>query len=160
MGLIIRALLIAFLIQAALYLITNETEIIEDRITDKKYHNVLDTLGIQCQDVVIAQMCLETGIFSSKIFRENHNPFGMKFNNRGYADYELHGHAHYPSIIDALYDYRDWQNQMAGNRIFKSNEEYLDFLDHLPPNRSRRYAEDMLYTDKLRNIIHKLHSND
>lgn len=45
------------------------------------YKKILE-LGIAYPDVVLAQAKIETGNFTSKIFRENNNMFGMKLPGR------------------------------------------------------------------------------
>lgn len=58
-------------------------------------------------EVIVAQSQLETGDFTSPIFRENHNAFGMKHPqsrptlSRG----ESRGHAVYDSVRDSVEDY-------------------------------------------------------
>lgn len=114
------------------------------------FESIMEQLGINCPEVVMAQIVLETNYLTSKIFLDNHNLFGMKESSRDYDIGSQHGHALYPNTNASLLDYRAWQKIMGGHKC-KTNEEYLYFLDHLPGG--RRYAEDPLYTQKLKKII-------
>ena len=115
----------------------------------------LSALGIKFPKVVAAQLVLETGYFSSKIFKENHNGFGMKMHKRGRAKGVKNGHAYYDSFKDSILDYRTYQQMIlakAKEQGYKINseEDYLWLLDNLPHCRNCRYAEDISYTKKLR----------
>lgn len=127
--------------------VLNVVQLFEQRMED---------IGINCPEVVMAQIVLETNYLTSKIYRENNNLFGMKESRRNHDIGSQHGHALYPDAVASLRDYRDWQKMMGGDDI-PTNEEYLYFLDHLPGK--RRYAEDPNYTTKLKHIIKILHNN-
>jgi flagellum-specific peptidoglycan hydrolase FlgJ len=118
-----------------------------------KLQYVLDTVGILNSKVVICQWVHETGIMKSKVYRENHNPFGMKESSRHWDIGTLNGHAvyeHFPHdgecniicYMDAIYDYRDWQRARGWKG--GTDEQYYQFL------LDKHYAEDTKYIDKLR----------
>jgi len=109
---------------------------------------IMEKMGIQCPKVVCCQMLLETADLTSKIYRENNNGFGMKYNQRGHAVGVLNGHAKYETIYESILDYKDWQKRWFKDRVFTSDEEYMYALQHLPGGYS--YAEDSKYIDKLR----------
>jgi flagellum-specific peptidoglycan hydrolase FlgJ len=124
--------------------------------------DILTEEGVLFPGVALAQIMLETGVWSSKIYKENHNMFGMKASSRNFHIGSKHGHANYPHnphsgsckiecYLPSIKDYAAWQRQMIGNRKIETNEEYLHFLDNLPGN--RRYAEDPAYTRKLRKYL-------
>lgn len=118
--------------------------------------------GIQCPEVVVAQMCLETKYLTSRIYRENHNGFGMKVSVKDTFQIGEHlGHAKYECVPHSLLAYRDWQRRRFPNRKFKSNEEYIYALGHLFKNKDgswARYAEDKDYEKKLFYIINLLYN--
>lgn len=117
---------------------------------------LLEKVGISNGEVVLAQALLETGNFKSKIFLENNNAFGMKFNKRGWAKGTRNGHAFYDSTLDSFYDYKAWQDNIKrihGGEM--SDEEYLMVLNS-PYKDHRRYAEDRRYVEKLRILIKKI----
>lgn len=137
--------------------IRDEEVITQDSIT--KTLDIIGSYGIRNPKVVLAQTILETGYYKSLVFKENHNPFGMKHNKRGYSLCTKNGHAFYPhtphkdkctwKCYDAAFqDYAEWQKKIPENL---TDEQYLYYLDHLPGN--LRYAEDPEYTNKLKAIM-------
>ncbi len=122
----------------------------------KDYRTSMIEMGIQCPDVVVAQIIIETGYLSSKIYKENNNLFGMKESRRKWDIGSQYGHALYPSKAHSLLDYREWQQERSKGRIFKTNEEYIYFLGHLfqrDDGTWARYAEDRTYEDKIRFLL-------
>lgn len=101
--------------------------------------------SINNKNIVISQTILETNGFTSNIFIENNNLFGMKQamvrpttatgTNRGHATYE-----HWTCSVK---DYKLWYDYMTRNGTYQN---YYSFLVHIG------YAEDTEYIYKLRNI--------
>lgn len=114
-------------------------------------------LGINHPEVVISQMYLETGRFTSKVYKENNNPFGMRHNSRGYSKKSNLNHAYYETLSDALMDYKEWQEIWGLDKIV-SRDAYIERLNRLKVTSSGsilRYAEDLTYTTKVRRILAK-----
>lgn len=115
--------------------------------------------GIKFAEVPVAQSYWETGGFVSAIYKENKNPFGMKYNSRGLATGVNRGHATYPNQIAALKDYAAWQRTRiaAFERRFhkiRTTEDYINMLDSLViGNGMYRYAEDTCYTKHIRSTL-------
>ena len=103
-------------------------------------------IGVAYPDVVLAQAKIETGNFTSKIFRENNNMFGMKLPERRQttAVGESRNHAKYTDWIQSIRDYKLWQDQMIHKAPTK--RAYLAYL-------RRNYAEDKNYIKKIKQII-------
>lgn len=133
--------------------ISEETKAIILREADKqnefnreKLKAYILELNVKYPHIVMAQAELETGGFKSKIFKENHNLFGMKVatkrptTNKG----EENGHAYYESWRESVVDYAFYSAQYLSN--IKSEAEYFDYL-------SQSYAEDPNYIIKLKEII-------
>lgn len=105
-------------------------------------------LNIKYPHIVIAQAEIETGHFTSQIFKENHNLFGMKVatkrptTNKG----EENGHAYYDNWRESVVDYAFYSAQYLSD--IKSEKAYLDYL-------SQSYAEDTNYVAKIKKIISK-----
>jgi len=104
---------------------------------------------IQYPEIVILQCRLETGFYTSDIFLNGHNCFGMKHPKyrQTVAVGTYQGHAQYNNWIDSVIDYKIWQEWYLalGFRI-NGNEDkelYLVFLDCI------KYAEDPHYIPKL-----------
>lgn len=106
----------------------------------------LDTTVLH-PEIVLAQAILESGNFSSSIFKENNNLFGMKLarKRRTLAIGKHRGHAVYRTWLDSVNDYILWQQQFKVTPI-ETKEDYLRLLDKM-------YSEDGSYSRKLRRLI-------
>ena len=108
----------------------------------------LEQLNIKFADVVYAQAQLETGGFTSNIFRENNNLFGMKqamrrsSTNKG----EQFGHAYYDTWRESVLDYALYQCRYLSD--ISTRGEYLQYL-------KQNYAADPNYYNKLLKILNK-----
>ena len=107
---------------------------------------VIKQIGIAYPDVVLAQARLETGNFTSKVFRENNNLFGMKLPRvrNTTAIGEQNSHADYASWRQSIADYKLWQDDVIAG--IKSKRQYLSYL-------SKNYAEDKKYINKLKKML-------
>ena len=103
-------------------------------------------IGVAYPDVVLAQAKIETGNFTSKIFKENNNMFGMKLPERRQttAVGESRNHAKYTNWIQSIRDYKLWQDQMIHKAPTK--HAYLAYL-------KRNYAQDKNYIKKIKQLI-------
>lgn len=141
-----------------------------EEISIKQYEKTIpllremDSIGIKCSRVVLAQFIDETSVnyipFKSKIFLENNNICGMKHNSRGYSLGVKNGHANYADVLNSLLDYKAWQTSMLSRVPYKveTDEDYLYFLEHLPVNSTctGRYAENPRYVPQLRKHLTRL----
>ena len=95
---------------------------------------------------VYKQAILETGNFTSDIFKENHNLFGMKMPHTriSTAIGENRGHAKYRHWTDSVDDYLEWQDFYMDNGWDMA--DYYSFLKDIP------YAEDPRYINKLKQL--------
>ncbi len=137
---------------------TESTVFIEREIKKQSMTSVVDSfemlitdVGIRHPKVVLAQMVHETNWFTSRIYHENKNYFGMKYNTRGYSIGIHRGHAKYSSYEDSLLDYAAWQRRVLAlsKKRITTDEEYLKLLDNLPICKNCRYAEDPKYTKSI-----------
>lgn len=119
-----------------------------NQFSEDKFKTMLIDMNFKFPDIVHAQAILETGTFSSRIFKENNNLFGMKISRLRPTTHkgEHNGHAYYDDWKDSVLDYALYQARYLNN--LKTREEYLSYLN-------RVYAEDTLYVSKLRTIIEK-----
>ena len=109
---------------------------------------MLISLNIKFPHIVLAQAKLESGNYSSKIFKENHNLFGMKE-----ARVRIHtskgtqfNHAYYSHWKESVYDYAFYQCRYLSG--IRSESEYFSYL-------GASYAEDTEYVSKLKRMIEK-----
>jgi flagellum-specific peptidoglycan hydrolase FlgJ len=96
--------------------------------------------------IVLAQAKLESGNFTSKIFKQNNNMFGMRKARRRItsSQSEKNTYAYYRDWVDCVYDYAMYQSNVMCD--VTSENQYFDKL-------SARYAEDSTYVSKLKDII-------
>lgn len=103
--------------------------------------------------LVYAQSIQETGYFTSNIYRENKNLFGMKVNSRPYESSENRGHAKYKLKILSIIDY------FARNRQFKkqyqNEQQYMNSLQ----SGKYKYAGDPNYVRHVMTIYSKYLNN-
>lgn len=117
-----------------------------NKFSEDKLISKLKELNFKFPHIVLAQAKIETGNFTSKMFNENNNLFGMKqavtrINTAGGTQ---HGHAYYDTWMESVYDYGLYSSTYL-HRL-RSDEEYFTYL-------SQSYAEDPNYIIKLQNII-------
>lgn len=104
-------------------------------------------LSLKYPDIVMAQCILETGHFTSSLWQENHNLFGMKVaGSRPTTALNKSGYALYANWYDSLLDYALWQSKYATKL---SEEEYYQLLSEV-------YASDKNYVSKIKYIINNL----
>lgn len=123
----------------------NDVEEIEGDFSEVKFRNFLNKMNVAFPDIVYAQALLETGHFSSSIFEDNNNLFGMKKASRRPTTCigTKNGHALYESWQDSVIDYLIYQ------RIYlKKVQTHDEYYAHL----SNYYAEDPSYSTKLKKL--------
>jgi hypothetical protein len=98
-------------------------------------------------EIVFRQARIETAEFTSNIFRYGKNLFGMKVPKYRCTSAvgECRGHAQYVHFTDSVRDYKYWQDYYISRGWV--TEDYLAFLWGI------RYATDVTYIDKLKEIV-------
>lgn len=111
--------------------------------------NFLIELKVKYPHIVLSQSIIESGNYTSKIFLENNNPFGMKLSwNRATTALGIkNGYAYYSNLRDAIIDYAFMQSSYY--RSAKTEEDYYILLQ-------KSYAENKEYINKVRKIANKL----
>jgi uncharacterized FlgJ-related protein len=124
-----------------LIIIREYNEFSEERLFDK-----IKELNFKFPHIVAAQAIQETGNYTSGIFLENNNLFGMKqATSRATSSQGTNrNHAYYDSWQESLYDYALFYN--AYLRRLQTQEHYYQYLH-------QNYAEDTSYVSKLKQII-------
>jgi hypothetical protein len=120
----------------------------KDDFTEEKFINLLKELNVKYPHIVLAQAKLESNNFTSKIFRENHNLFGMKQARMrvNTADGTQYNHAYYESWRASVLDYAFYQCRYLGG--IQSEDAYYQYL-------GQAYAEDGSYVAKLKSMVSK-----
>lgn len=134
--------------------ITNQTNIVDtvyikDKFSETKLIDLLRKSNVKYPHIILAQAKIESGNFTSTIFKENNNMFGMRLARQRptTAVSENKGFAVYSSWDLSFYDYLLYQCSAMSN--FCSNEdEYYQRLED-------RYAQDTNYVSSLKGIINK-----
>jgi len=114
----------------------------QNQFSKEKLKEYLLELNVKYPNIVMAQAEIETGDFTSHIFKENNNLFGMKVarqrpsTNKG----EENGHAYYSSWKESVVDYAFYSATFL-NKIH-TEDEYLNYL-------RQHYAEDTTYVSKI-----------
>ena len=107
---------------------------------------MLKELNVKFPHIVLAQSIVETGHWTSKIFLENHNLFGMKeaYVRVHTAKGTQYGHAYYENWEESVYDYAFYQCRYLG--AIRTEDEYFNYL-------SNSYAEATNYIKILKKVI-------
>jgi flagellum-specific peptidoglycan hydrolase FlgJ len=105
-------------------------------------------VNIKFPHIVLAQSMIETGSFSSEIFKHNHNLFGMKepSSRATVAKGTKRGHAYYDHWTQSVVDYALFQSRYMSH--LKSESAYLEYL-------GKHYAEDPNYVTKVKKLIER-----
>jgi uncharacterized FlgJ-related protein len=123
----------------------------QNKFTEEKFVETLKNLNVRFPHIVMAQSIVETGSWKSRIFKENHNLFGMKQATRRVttAGGTENNHAYYDNWRESVYDYAFYQCRYLNS--VQTEEQYFVYL-------SKSYAENPDYVSILRKTIetHKL----
>ena len=125
-----------------LIVVNQETKFTKDRLIVE-----IGYMNFKHPEIVYAQSILETGNFTSPIFKENHNMFGMKLprTRATTAIGEDRGHATFENWKSSLHDYGMYYNAYLREL---NEEQYYEFL-------KKYYAEDPNYIIKVMNLAEK-----
>lgn len=106
----------------------------------------LKELNVKFPYIVLAQAKLETGNFTSKIFKENNNLFGMREAKQRIttAQGTENNHAYYHSWQESVLDYAFYQCRYLSG--ISTEAQYFNYL-------KQSYAEDTSYVNRLQTII-------
>ena len=127
--------------QERVYIISEYNKFSEDALVE-----YMQELNIKFPYIVLAQSMVETGNFTSKIFKTNHNLFGMKVatlrptTNQG----EQSGHAYYTNWKNSVIDYALWQSRVLS--VIQTESQYYEYL-------YEHYAENKSYVNLVKQVI-------
>jgi hypothetical protein len=118
----------------------------ESRISEDALYRTLIELGVKFPTIVLAQARLETGNFSSKVFRRTNNLFGMKVAKQRLTTAKSGKgvYAYYDTWQFSAIDYALFQTSFL--RGVDSEREYYNYL-------AKNYAEDPKYVKKLKMLV-------
>jgi uncharacterized FlgJ-related protein len=101
-----------------------------EEFSEKALLTFMKQLKIKYPETVLAQARLETGNFTSDIFKENHNLFGMKVaGKRPTSAIGVHrGHAQYRNWKDSVVDYALFQSYIIAKLPKNNLDEYRGYI--------------------------------
>lgn len=125
----------------------------ENNFTKDKFVNKIQQLNLKHPHIVYAQAMLESGNFTSKIFRENNNMFGMKQARVriNLAKSTQYNHAYFETWEDCLLDFAF--HRATYFHKLKTEQDYYNYL-------GKYYAEDPSYIGKLKSMVNKYKLKD
>lgn len=117
-----------------------------NRFSEEKLIQEIKNLNFKYPHIVLAQSLVETGNFTSNIFKENNNLFGMKQAavRLNTAKGTSRNHAYYDNWYQSLQDYALYYATYL-HRI-SSEEMMYNYLN-------QNYAENPNYTEDLKNMV-------
>ena len=117
----------------------------ENTFHPNKLKGMIREMNFKFADIVYAQAILESSNFTSNIFKQNSNLFGMRISHTRTTSRkgEQLGYANYFSWESSLIDRSLYEEAFLRNL---TREQYLDFLNQV-------YAEDKEYKNKILKII-------
>ena len=120
----------------------------QNDFTKERFINKIKELNIKHPHIAYAQAMLESGNFTSKIFRENNNMFGMKQarSRINLARSTQYGHAYFDTWEDCLLDFA-FHRATYLSKLRTENDIYT-YL-------GKYYAEDPGYINKLKTMVSK-----
>lgn len=122
---------------------------------ERQIYNRLISYGI-CHEVALwitAQTKLETGNYTSQVFNDNRNLFGMKQPKKRPTTCRgnMHGHAQYLRLIESIADYMIYLTYMG----FTQNN-FKTLTSFKTKFKTLNYAEAPNYTERIDNIYNNL----
>ncbi len=128
-----------------LVIIQEHNQFSEDKLIDK-----LKELNVKFPYIAFAQAKLETGNFTSKVFRESNNLFGMREAKSRIttAKGTQFNHAFYDDWVESVYDFSFHQCRYLSG--VNNEDQYFQYL-------AQNYAEDPNYITILKDMIEKQH---
>lgn len=122
---------------------------LKNLITSKHIDTILNTLnGVVSDDIAryaASQAAFETANFSSDIFKQNNNMFGMKFAGQLNADGEKNGYADYKDYEHSIVDWAAWWLQKR-NYLFPLPYQINNLFDYVQFLQNHSYFEADLNT--------------
>ena len=108
----------------------NSKKLKSEEFSEEALLSFMRELRIKYPETVLAQARLETGNFTSDIFKENHNLFGMKVaGKRPTSALGVHrGHAQYRDWKDSIVDYALFQSYIIAKLPKNNSDEYRNYI--------------------------------
>lgn len=118
-------------------------------LTKEGLYQQIIKYGIKFPDIVFAQALLESGEFTSRLFKSANNLFGMKVPSKRESariGSTQSGYSKYEDWNFSVYDYSLWQEHILKNKKDLTKSEYFTLLGKV-------YATDKKYVSSLKRVI-------
>ena len=123
-----------------------EKDTINTRLNDSVLYNYLVDNNVKQPEIVLTQAKLESANYSSKLYQNKNNLFGMKVaKNRETTGCGRKGYQKYECWKDSVRDYIIWQEKIK----FLNKDQYLLYL-------SKHYSKDANYKNKIKSMMKKI----
>lgn len=101
-----------------------------EEFSEEALLSFMKELKIKYPETVLAQARLESGNFTSDIFKENHNLFGMKVAEKrpSSAIGVNRGHAQYSNWKESVVDYALFQSYIIAKLPKNNSDEYRNYI--------------------------------
>lgn len=121
-----------------------------DEFSEEKLEKEIKSYNLKYPYIVHAQSILETGHWTSPIYKENNNLFGMREAKKrpNVALGTKNSHAYYTNWKKSLEDYVLYNASYLFREVDDTEDEYYAYLD-------KAYAEAKNYSGTLREIVNK-----
>lgn len=115
-----------------------DTSFLQQELNDSVMLEACKYYGISHPEIVVAQAKLESGNYTSKLYRRYNNPLGL-----------------YNSSKHRYYRFKHWKDALIAYKTkiqyrHREGENYYKFLDRIG------YAEDSRYTDRVKQLVQTL----
>lgn len=125
-----------------------DTIYIKDKFSEVAFIELIRKSNVKYPHIILAQAKIESGNFTSSIFKENNNMFGMRLARQRAttAISENKGFAVYSDWVSSYYDYILYQSSTMST--CSNEQEYYQRLED-------KYAQDTSYISSLKSIINR-----
>jgi uncharacterized FlgJ-related protein len=120
----------------------------DNEFTEDKLYTFIESLNIRFPHIVMAQAVIETGSFTSKMFKAHNNLFGMKCpKSRPTTNVGKGGsYAKFENWKQSVIDYALFQAAYMSK--IRTEADYFSYI-------SRNYAQDSTYIEKVKKIANR-----
>ena len=119
-----------------------------EEFSEQALLSFMKKLKIKYPETVLSQARLETGNFTSDVFKENHNLFGMKVAGKRptSATGTNRNHAQYRNWKDSVVDYALFQSFIIAKLPSNTNDSYREYIQKF-------YSETSDYLERIDRTI-------
>ena len=117
----------------------------DNKFSEDKLYKFIKSLNIRFPHIVMAQAVIETGSFTSNMFKAHNNLFGMTCPNRRPTTNigEVSGYAKFENWKQSVIDYALFQAAYMSE--IRTEADYFSYI-------GRNYAHDSSYVEKVKKI--------